>query len=66
MLSLSKLFIARTLLCAMIIMLGAPAQTARNSSAPSTPTVGNPNPFITCQPGFVFRCTSKGCFCVPA
>lgn len=64
MLSLSKLFIARTLLCTTIIVLSAQGQPARSSSASSPLSVGSSE--VTCQPGFVFKCTSKGCFCVPA
>ncbi len=62
MLNLSKLFIARTLLCATFIVLGAQGQPARTSSASSVPSTRTFA--ITCQPGFVFRCNQLGCFCV--
>jgi hypothetical protein len=62
MLRLSKLFIARTLLCATIIALSALGQHARSSSASSVLPAGNSE--ILCQPPLVFRCNSKGCFCV--
>jgi hypothetical protein len=64
MLSLSKLFVARTLLFATIIVLTVPGQqlnASLTSFAPSTRNFA-----VTCQPGLVFRCTPKGCFCVPA
>jgi hypothetical protein len=59
MLSISKFFISTVLLCATIVALNA--QHAKNvgSSMPSTSSSA-----ITCQPGFVFRCSSLGCFCV--
>jgi len=59
--SLSKLFIARTLLCATIIMLSAPQQYAGSWSKLLTPSAGSA---ITCQPGYVFKCSKLGCFCV--
>ena len=62
MLSLSKLFIARTLLCATVIVLSAQGQTFRSSSASSI--LSPRGSAITCQPGFVLRCTKLGCFCV--
>jgi hypothetical protein len=64
MLSLGKLFIARTLLCTTIIVLSAQGQSLKSSSASSPLSVGGSA--VTCQPGLVFKCTSKGCFCVPA
>jgi hypothetical protein len=62
MLSLSKLFIARTLLFATIISLSAPAQLARSTTASSVRSAGSS--VILCQPGLVFKCTKLGCFCV--
>ena len=62
MLNLSKLFIARTLLCATIVVLSAQGQPARNSSASSFPSTRSS--VILCQPGFVYRCNQFGCFCV--
>jgi hypothetical protein len=62
MLSLSKLFIARTLLCAAIITFGAQGQHARSSSTSSVLSSGTN--VILCQPGFVYRCNKFGCFCV--
>jgi hypothetical protein len=62
MLSLSKLFIARTLLCATIVLLGVQGHAAKSSTASPAPSAGNP--IILCQPGFVFRCNKFGCFCV--
>jgi hypothetical protein len=62
MLSLSKLFIARTLLCATIVVFGAQGQHARGSSTSAVPSVGNN--VILCKPGFVYRCNKFGCFCV--
>jgi hypothetical protein len=62
MLSLNKLFIAGALLFAAIIAPNGLAQHARSSRASSIPSAGNSA--ITCQPGFVFRCNSHGCFCV--
>ena len=47
----------------------APAETEviKGGFIVTSSTPGNPpQPFITCQPGFVFRCTKLGCFCVPA
>jgi len=35
------------------------------NAAPSAPTVLKPS-VVTCQPGYVYRCTPKGCFCVKA
>jgi hypothetical protein len=58
MLSLSKLFIAAALLCTPLIASNAQAPNARGSRISSGSFV------ITCQPGYVFRCTSQGCFCV--
>lgn len=58
MLSLSKLFIAAALLCTPIIASNAQAQHARSSR------ISAGNFAITCQPGFVLRCNSHGCFCV--
>lgn len=62
MLSLSKLFIARTLLCATIVVFGAQGQHAKGLSTSSFPSAGTQ--VILCQPGFVFRCNKFGCFCV--
>jgi hypothetical protein len=56
--SLSKLFIAAALLCTPIIASNAQAPNARSSR------ISSGNSVITCQPGYVFRCTSQGCFCV--
>jgi len=61
MLSLRKLFITSTLLCAMTIGLSAQGQHARTSRASSLPSAGS---VITCMPGLVYRCNSFGCFCV--
>jgi hypothetical protein len=60
--SLSKLFIAGALLCATIIAPNAQVQHARSSRASSVASAGSF--VITCQPGFVLRCSSRGCFCV--
>jgi hypothetical protein len=60
--SLSKRFIARTLLCATIIVLSAQGQNARISRTSSGPAAGNS--VITCMPGLVLRCNQFGCFCV--
>ena len=62
MLNLSKLFIARTLLCATIIALSAQGQHAMSSRASFALSAGGSA--ITCQPGLVFRCSKLGCFCV--
>ena len=62
MLRLSKLFIARTLLCATIIVLSAQGQNVRPSRTSSGPSAGNS--VILCMPGFVLRCNEHGCFCV--
>jgi hypothetical protein len=62
MLSLSKLFIARTLLCATIVVFGAQGQHAMGSTTSAIPSAGNN--VILCQPGFVYRCNKHGCFCV--
>lgn len=61
MLSLRKLFIASTLLCATIMALGQ-GQQARTSSASSTVSTGTS--VILCMPGLVYRCNKFGCFCV--
>src|ERR1700719_741102 len=58
MLSLGKLFVVGALLCTPIIASNAQAQHARSSRISSGSFV------ITCQPGFVLRCNSHGCFCV--
>ena len=58
MLSLGKLFIVGALLCTPIIASNAQAQHARSSR------ISSGNFAILCQPGFVLRCTSQGCFCV--
>jgi hypothetical protein len=60
-LSLSKLFIAGALLFATIIAPNGLAQHA-SSSPLSISSAGNSA--ILCQPGFVLRCNSHGCFCV--
>jgi hypothetical protein len=62
MLSLGKLFIAGALVCTPIIASNAQAQHARSSRISSLPSAGSFA--ILCQPGFVLRCTSRGCFCV--
>lgn len=62
MLSFSKRFIARTLLCASIIGLSAQGQHAISSQ--SSPGLSTRSSIILCQPPLVFRCNSKGCFCV--
>jgi hypothetical protein len=61
MLSLGKFILANLLLCATIVGLHAQGQQARSSSTsiPSTSSSA-----ILCQPGFVLRCSSLGCFCV--
>ena len=58
MLSLGKLFVVGALLCTPIIASNAQTQHARSSRISSGSFV------ITCQPGFVLRCNSHGCFCV--
>lgn len=58
----SKLFIARTLLCATIVALSAQGQPARSSGASSVPSTRSFE--ILCQPGFIRRCNELGCFCV--
>lgn len=60
MLSLSKLFIAGALLFAII----APNGLAQHASSSPLSISSAGNSAITCQPGFVFRCNSHGCFCV--
>jgi hypothetical protein len=62
MLSLSKLFIARTLLCATIIAFSGQGQYARSSNASSVRSAGSS--VILCGPGLVYRCSKLGCFCV--
>jgi hypothetical protein len=62
MLSLSKLFIAAALLCTTLIASNAQAPNAQSSRTSSLPSAGSFA--ILCQPGFVLRCTSRGCFCV--
>jgi hypothetical protein len=58
MINLEKLFIVAALLCTPLM-----ASTAQAPSATS-PRISNSTNVITCMPGFVFRCTSQGCFCV--
>ena len=62
MLSLTKLFIAATLLSATIVGSSAQGQHARTSPVPSGPSAGNFE--VLCQPGFVYKCSNLGCFCV--
>jgi len=62
MLRISKMFIARTLFCATIIVLSAQGQHARPSRTSSGPSTSNS--VILCMPGFVLRCNQFGCFCV--
>jgi hypothetical protein len=57
-----SLFIARTALCAAIIVLCAQGQDARSKSASSVALAGSSE--ILCGPGLVYRCTPLGCFCV--
>jgi hypothetical protein len=57
-----SLFIARTALCAAIIMLCAQGQNAGSSRASTVPRAGSS--VILCAPGLVYRCTPLGCFCV--
>lgn len=64
MLSFSKRFIARTLLCASIIGLSAQGQHAISSQ--SSPGLSTRTSIILCGPGLVYRCFPNGCFCVPA
>ena len=60
MLTISKLFFACAILCATIVASNAQTQHARSSRVSSSVSAG----VILCQPGFVFRCNSFGCFCV--
>ncbi len=62
MLNLSKTVIARTLFFAAIIALGVQGQPTARSSASTVISPGSS--VILCQPGFVYRCTPLGCFCV--
>jgi hypothetical protein len=59
--SITKFFISTVLLCATVVALNAQGQHAKsvNSSGPTTSSS-----VILCQPGFVYRCSSLGCFCV--
>lgn len=63
MLSLSKLFIVRTLLFATTLSLSGQGQHAISTIAKSAPSAGG-NPVILCKPGLVYRCNQFGCFCV--
>jgi hypothetical protein len=62
MLTLSKLFFTGALLCTTLIASNAQAPNVQSSRTPSLPSAGSSA--ILCQPGFVLRCNSKGCFCV--
>lgn len=55
-LTLSALFAAIVVLCPQ-------AQHARSLRASSIPGADSPKA-VLCGPGLVFKCTSKGCFCV--
>jgi hypothetical protein len=57
-----NLSVARTALCIAIIALSAQVQHAPSARASSVPRAGSSE--ILCQPGFVYRCTPLGCFCV--
>ena len=57
-----SLFIARTALCAVILVLCAQGQDARSSRASSIRSARSSA--ILCGPGLVYRCTPLGCFCV--
>ena len=52
-------------IAAAAFALAAVCAAVPGSGATSAPAVFKPS-FITCQPGFVYRCTPKGCFCVKA
>jgi hypothetical protein len=55
--------IARTLLCAAFIAFCPLVQSPASARASAIPWAGTPHA-ILCQPGFVYRCNSQGCFCV--
>ncbi|HTD34433.1 MAG TPA: hypothetical protein VK665_12270, partial [Candidatus Elarobacter sp.] len=54
--------IAGALFLAAAVLAATPG-----AGAPASRTAFTPAPsFITCQPGFVYRCNQYGCFCVKA
>jgi hypothetical protein len=59
---ITGLFIARIAMCAAIIGLYPQAQSAASARA-SIPGIGSPR-VVLCGPGLVYRCSTKGCFCV--
>jgi hypothetical protein len=54
--------IAGALFLAAAVLAATPGTGAQARSAGFTPATS----FITCQPGYVYRCNKYGCFCVKA
>jgi len=59
----SSRIIARVALCTAMVALCPHVQSARTSRTSLLNWAPKTNA-ILCQPGFVYKCTSKGCFCV--